>query len=58
MHVALWVLAGTSFVGAVVCLLRPRTPRQPPSVESTDAGAARGSTRMSETDLPPRHHGA
>jgi EmrB/QacA subfamily drug resistance transporter len=24
MHVALWVLAGTSFVGAVVCLLRPR----------------------------------
>jgi EmrB/QacA subfamily drug resistance transporter len=24
MHVALWVLAGTSLVGAVVCLLRPR----------------------------------
>jgi len=24
MHVALWVLAGTSFVGALVCLLRPR----------------------------------
>jgi MFS family permease len=24
MHLALWVLAGTSFVGALVCLLRPR----------------------------------
>jgi len=24
MHVALWVLAGTSFLGALVCLMRPR----------------------------------
>jgi hypothetical protein len=24
MHVALWVLAATSLVGAVVCLLRPK----------------------------------
>jgi hypothetical protein len=24
MHLALWVLAATSFIGAVVCLLRPR----------------------------------
>jgi hypothetical protein len=25
MHVALWVLAGTSIVGAAVCLARPRS---------------------------------
>jgi hypothetical protein len=25
MHIALWVLAATSLVGAVVCLMRPRT---------------------------------
>ena len=24
MHVALWVLAATSFIGAMVCMLRPR----------------------------------
>jgi EmrB/QacA subfamily drug resistance transporter len=29
MHVALWVLAATSFVGAVVCLLRPRHVEEP-----------------------------
>jgi EmrB/QacA subfamily drug resistance transporter len=29
MHVALWVLAGTSVIGAVVCLLRPRHSAQP-----------------------------
>jgi EmrB/QacA subfamily drug resistance transporter len=29
MHVALWVLAGTSIVGSAVCLLRPRHSREP-----------------------------
>jgi EmrB/QacA subfamily drug resistance transporter len=37
MHVALWVLAATSLVGAGVCLLRPShvsaSPREPPGVK-------------------------
>jgi EmrB/QacA subfamily drug resistance transporter len=40
MHVALWVLAGTSIVGSLVCLLRPRHAREareqePRSVEKS-----------------------
>ncbi len=30
MHVALWVLAGTSLLGTAVCLMRPRHPRAAP----------------------------
>jgi MFS family permease len=29
MHIALWVLAGTSFLGALVCLMRPRHAEAP-----------------------------
>jgi EmrB/QacA subfamily drug resistance transporter len=41
MHVALWVLAGTSVVGSAVCLLRPRHSREAPD----------GDTRRLETRL-------
>jgi MFS family permease len=33
MHTALWVLAATSLVGAVVTLMRPRHPREVPIPE-------------------------
>jgi EmrB/QacA subfamily drug resistance transporter len=36
MHVALWVLAGTSFVGAVVCLARPRYAETTAGIESAE----------------------
>jgi EmrB/QacA subfamily drug resistance transporter len=36
MHLALWVLAGTSFVGALVCLLRPRHVQAPAGIESAE----------------------
>jgi EmrB/QacA subfamily drug resistance transporter len=41
MHVALWVLAGTSIVGSAVCLLRPRHSRAAP-----DEDARRLETRL------------
>ena len=41
MHVALWVLAATSLLGAFVCLLRPRHVGQP----ETDAREARAGVR-------------
>ena len=34
MHLALWVLAGTSFVGALVCLMRPRYAETTATLES------------------------
>jgi EmrB/QacA subfamily drug resistance transporter len=42
MHVALWVLAATSLVGTVVCLLRPS------HIQSPDSSAARSTPPASE----------
>ena len=39
MHVALWVLAAISLVGAAVCLMRPRSPR-PARVRALDEAVA------------------
>jgi EmrB/QacA subfamily drug resistance transporter len=35
MHIALWVLAATSMVGAAVSLMRPRDAKQPAAAEAT-----------------------
>jgi MFS family permease len=44
MHVALWALAATSLVGALVCLLRPRhAPLPAPAGEGESAAALTGS---------------
>jgi hypothetical protein len=40
MHTALWVLALTSFVGAVVSLLRPRHSEAAGTAQSQPAGPA------------------
>ena len=54
MHVALWVLAATSLLGAVVCLLRPQ-PRSPPSCEpAAPARAARECAGPDAPHDPPR----
>jgi hypothetical protein len=42
MHVALWVLAATSLVGAFVSLLRPRTDQ---AVAGVQAGSGSGAAR-------------
>jgi EmrB/QacA subfamily drug resistance transporter len=42
MHVALWVLAGTSVIGAVVCLLRPRHRAEPIAAEAPTPGLQAG----------------
>ena len=42
MHVALWVLAATSLVGAGVCLLRPRQARTARGEEELEGGAGQG----------------
>jgi MFS family permease len=47
MHVALWVLAGTSIIGSAVCLLRPRHSREVPE-EAADASA--GQARALEAE--------
>jgi EmrB/QacA subfamily drug resistance transporter len=44
MHLALWVLAGTSFVGALVCLLRPRHG-EAVNVEAVNVPAHEGAER-------------
>jgi xanthosine utilization system XapX-like protein len=40
MHVALWALAVTSLVGALVSLLRPRSDAAPAVVPAPSRGAA------------------
>jgi EmrB/QacA subfamily drug resistance transporter len=55
MHVALWVLAGTSIIGSAVCLLRPRHSReaagQPSPPAGADARALEAQARALERDL-------
>jgi Na+/melibiose symporter-like transporter len=46
MHVALWVLVGTSMLGAVICLLRPRH-----EAEACEAERAGAQPRPAERDL-------
>ena len=54
MHLALWVLAATSFIGAVVCLMRPRYAVEP----SVAAPAPRIDADVPVPEAPPAHAAA
>jgi EmrB/QacA subfamily drug resistance transporter len=56
MHLALWVLAGTSLIGAVVCLLRPRHQRDA-ALKSTSHSALEPSQPAPESPQPALHAG-
>jgi EmrB/QacA subfamily drug resistance transporter len=64
MHVALWVLAGTSIVGSAVCLLRPRHAREAPDEHTATPAAesraleAEARALESSLDTPQSHVGA
>jgi MFS family permease len=63
MHVALWVLAATSLVGAAVCLMRPRYVRgggPPPTAGDRDRGEPEpraGAVADGARELPGRRNG-
>jgi len=48
MHAALWVLAATSFVGAVVCMMRPRFATADPRTELAAHGGPVGELEVAE----------
>ncbi len=52
MHVALWVLAATSLLGAFVCLLRPREISAPREGEPIAEGHPSSQPRVAGSDVP------